>query len=137
MITAMAWANPVSMLPFGAFLLRMHASQLSVWAFRLSSCLTGGTSVPPGRSTGSGLDLPECRSKTPFDPQRLRGSGTNHHCGLPSPPGEPVEKTRVSSRIRPAFSTHDYAPGPVFAFASAAALPAITPVHGIARKLPT
>src|SRR5712692_4683493 len=88
MITATACANPVSMLAFGVFLLRMHASQLSVWAFRLSSCLIGGGSVWPRSNTGSGFDLPECRSKTTFDPQRLRGSETNHHCGLPSPPGE-------------------------------------------------
>src|SRR5205809_7580431 len=88
MITATACANPVSMLPLGVFLLRMHVSQLSVCALRSSSCLIGGTSVLPGRSTGSGFDLLDCKSKTMFDPQPLRGSATNHHCGLPSPPGE-------------------------------------------------
>src|SRR2546422_10747923 len=88
MITAMEWAKPVSMLPLGVFRFRMHANQLSVCALRLSSCSMGGVSVWPGRSTGSGLDLTECKSNTTFDPQPLLGSETNHHCGLPSPPGE-------------------------------------------------
>ena len=31
---------------------------------------------------------PECRSKTTFERHPLCVSGVNHHCGLPSPPGE-------------------------------------------------
>jgi hypothetical protein len=34
MITATERAKPVSMRPFAVFRLRMHASQLSVWAIR-------------------------------------------------------------------------------------------------------
>jgi hypothetical protein len=40
------------MLPFGVFQLRMHASQLSVCALRLSSCLIGGGFFISGAAAG-------------------------------------------------------------------------------------
>ena len=55
MMTAIEWAKPVSMLPFGVLRLRMHANQLSVCSLRLSSCCTGAISVRPGGCTGSGF----------------------------------------------------------------------------------
>src|SRR5262245_7086389 len=88
MITAIEWAKPVSMLPFGVLRLRMQENQLSVCSLRLSSCCTGAISVRPGGCTGSGFAAADFESKTTFDRQTLRGSAANHHCGLPSPPGE-------------------------------------------------
>ena len=88
--TATAWAKPESMLPLGVLRVRRQESQLSVWALRLSSCLTGGTSSsrPTGlTSTGSG-SVSALLSKCTFEPQALLVSGARYQRGLPSPPGE-------------------------------------------------